>query len=335
MRVLRWFLGSRWVRIGFALVALLFIVLAVIDQWHRIRPRLDSISVTTGVLGVVSIVVGLGATMLCWRRLLADLGSRLPVTAVAQIFFAGQLGKYVPGSIWPVVVQAELAVERGAGRKRPVAATLVQMGLTLATGALLAVVTLPFVVTHTGPELLLIPVVIVAAIVGLHPRVTNPVINTVFRLIRREPLEEPLSYRGPAVAACWQSLGWILFGVPVVLLTRDMGGSGGHIVLLGIGAFAASFVAGFVVPVLPAGAGLREVVMVALLATEISTASALTVALVSRLMMTVGDVITGGAAIGSMGWDHFAQLRARRERALEADAPNLSGIDSTPPALDR
>jgi glycosyltransferase 2 family protein len=317
VRLARWLLGSRWLRIAFALVALFFIVYAVVDQWSKIAPRLDQISVGSIVFGLLAVLAGLGSTMLAWRTLMADLGARLTLGAVAQIFFAGQLGKYVPGSVWPVIVSAELAVERGAGRKRPVAATLVQMGLTVVTGVLISAATLPFVLTHTALELVAVPIVVVLAVLGTHPRITNPCINLLFRLIRREPLEEPLSWAGVLIASAWQALGWVLFGIPVVLVTRDLGGSGGRIIALGVGALALALVAGFVVPFVPAGAGVREVLMVAILGTAVTSAAALTVALVSRLMMTIGDVITGGAAITSLGWSRFSRLRHAREGRLE------------------
>jgi uncharacterized membrane protein YbhN (UPF0104 family) len=289
-----------------------FIVLAVVDQWSHISSRLAQISVVSLIVGTIGVLVGLAATMLCWRVLLSDLGSKLPPGPVAQIFFAGQLGKYVPGSIWPVVVQAELSVERGAGRKRPVAATLVQMGITVVTGVLIAAATLPFVLAHTTLEKFAVPVAIVLGLLATHPRVANRAVNTLLRLIGRQPLEQPLTWRGMLLASFWQSVGWVLFGVPVILVTYNLGGTGLSVVPLGVGALALSLVAGLVVPFAPAGAGVRELIMLALLSTAASGDAALTVALFSRLLMTIGDVIVGGAAILSLGWRHFGQLRRRR-----------------------
>jgi glycosyltransferase 2 family protein len=317
VRLARRLFASRWLRIGFAASALAFVVYAVVKQWGDISPRLGEIKVTSLVFGLLSVLVGLLATMMCWRVLMADLGSRLSFQDVAQIFFAGQLGKYVPGSIWPVVVQAELAVERGAGRKRPVAATLVQMGLTVVTGVLISAATLPFVLTHTTLELVAIPILVIVAVIGTHPRVTNPSVNLLLRLIHREPLEVPLSWRGVLIASFWQAVGWILFAVPVVLVTYDLGGHGPHIIALGIGTLALSITAGFVIPFLPAGAGVREGVIAALLGTALPSGAPLTVAVVSRLLMTLGDVITGGLAIAAIGRDRFASLRARRRDEAE------------------
>jgi hypothetical protein len=50
-----------------------------------------------------------------WQTILADLGSRLRLTVAARIFFVGQLGKYLPGSVWPVVMQTRSKPARISG----------------------------------------------------------------------------------------------------------------------------------------------------------------------------------------------------------------------------
>ena len=55
-----------------------------------------------------------------WRVLLEDLGTHLALPPASSVFLVGQLGKYLPGSVWTVVAQAEmgaqLAVPRGGWR---------------------------------------------------------------------------------------------------------------------------------------------------------------------------------------------------------------------------
>ena len=62
-----------------------------------------------------------GCMMLAWRRLLADLGSRLPVKVAAQVTFMAQMGKYVPGAIWSFAAQVELGHDYHVPRRRGVA----------------------------------------------------------------------------------------------------------------------------------------------------------------------------------------------------------------------
>jgi len=323
VRLVRRLLGSRWLRVGFAALALAFLALAVVNQWGRIGPRLHAVTATTIVVGLLAVLAGLVATMLAWRALLADLGSPLRLAAVWQIFFGGQLGKYVPGSIWPVLMQMELGADHQIPRRRAAAATVVQMGLTVATAALVSVATVPFVLGHSSTDLAWLAAVVVVSAAALHPRVANPVLDFGFRLLRRETLERPLSWRGLLLASGYQGIGWVLLAVPVILVARDLGGTGARLTVLCIAAFTVSWVAGFIF-VAPAGAGVRETLMAALLSTTLQPAAALTVALISRLIMTVADVVVGGIALGTIGRDRIVRLRGRREADAAAE-PSVPG----------
>lgn len=323
MRLLR----SRWLRITFGVATVVFLAIAVVTQWRRIGPHLHEITVPTIVLSMVAVLVGLFATMLAWQALLADLGSRPNVPTTWQIFFAGQLGKYVPGSVWPVLVQMELAAEHSIPRNRSAAASVVQMGLTLVTGAVISIAALPFVEGHASLAVLWIVIVVIVAALLLHPRVANPMLNFALRLAHRAPLEHPLSWRGLLLATAGQTVGWLLFAAPVFLVGHDLGDHSRRYLLLSIGAFAVAWVAGFVFVIAPAGAGVRETLLVTVLgASELSTASAITVALISRLLMTLGDVVTGGIALAAIGRRHFVQLR--HQDSGEAPVP----IKSAPPS---
>ena len=53
-------------------------------------------------------------------------------------FFVGQLGKYVPGGIWPIVGQAELAARDGVTRSTAYRSTALSMVATLLGAAAVA-----------------------------------------------------------------------------------------------------------------------------------------------------------------------------------------------------
>ena len=63
-------------------------------------------------------------TMLVWRALMAGVGSPLSVGVASRVLFIGQLGKYLPGSVWPVLAQMELASDHKVPRARTAAASV-------------------------------------------------------------------------------------------------------------------------------------------------------------------------------------------------------------------
>ena len=61
-----------------------------------------------------------------------------------QVFVVVQLSKYLPGSVWPIVMQMEAGRRRGAARTTMLAANLITMLLGIICGLILAGLLLPF-----------------------------------------------------------------------------------------------------------------------------------------------------------------------------------------------
>lgn len=291
-------LAKRVVRVGFLVVALGFGVWAVVSQWEAISDGLSRLSWPLLGLSLVAVVGALLAGMLMWRALLADLGSPLRLADAAKIFFIGQLGKYIPGSVWPVLAQMEMGKDHGIPRARSAAAFFLTYPIYLATGLLVAVATLPAFagdsVAGYAWLLLLLPVLAV----GLHPKVVNGVLNLGFRLLRRPPLERPLTARGVLTSTGWAFAGWAAYGVQLAVIVHGLGATGPRAVALSFGAFSLAWCLGFVFVLAPAGAGVREVAMVAALAPVLDQGSAIAAALVSRVVVSVGDLVCAAFA----GW---------------------------------
>jgi glycosyltransferase 2 family protein len=291
-------LRSRKVRnlLRFAVLAVFGVVLAVVlaRRWHEVRPLLHSLSVAGVALAAVAVFSGIYLTFLCWRAVLTDLGSPLPLGGGMRVFFLGQLGKYLPGSLWPLLAQMELGRDYKVPRRSSGAAVAIFLLLILGTGLLVAAVALPLLggdaLHHYWWVLLVLPV----AAVLLYPAVLNRLLAMALRLAHREPMPQPLSLPGVLRAVGWALLSWLLYGIQVWVLARMLGVGGVGILPRSIGAFAAAWCVGFLVVIAPAGGGAREAALIVLLGTGVGAARATVIAVVSRLLFTVGDLGWGG-----------------------------------------
>jgi glycosyltransferase 2 family protein len=273
--------------------AVLVVVLA--RRWHEVRPLLHDLSVTGVALAAVAVLSGIYATFLCWRAVLSDLGSPLPLGGGMRVFFLGQLGKYLPGSLWPLLAQMELGRDYKVPRRSSGAAVAIFLLLILGTGLLVAAIALPLL----GGDALLrywwVLLVLPVAAVLLHPPVLNRLLALGLRLARREPMPTPLSLPGVLRAVGWGLVSWLLYGIHVWVLARMLGVAGAGILPRSIGAFAAAWCVGFLVVIAPAGGGAREAALIVLLGTGVGAARATVIAVVSRLLFTIGDLGWGGA----------------------------------------
>jgi uncharacterized membrane protein YbhN (UPF0104 family) len=297
MALLRRIIGSRLIRYGFVVVTLGLGSYAIVRDWHRIGPALSRIGLPVSLASLAITLLALIASMWTWRVLLAGLGSPLSFGVAARVMFVGQLGKYLPGSVWPVLAQMELATEHGVPRARTATASLLNMPVAILSALLAALVTLPFTGGSTGYLWFIAAAPLLLAC--LHPRVLNYLIDRMFKLAKRPLLEQPLTGRVIAVSASWSFLSWLLYGAAVWLLAIRVGVPADVGYPLSVGAFALGFAIGFVIILAPAGAGIREVVMVAILAHPVGVLAPTVgaVVLVWRAVTVVGDVMVAGAAL--------------------------------------
>lgn len=304
-------------RAGLSVLAVALVVLALVRQWGQVRDQVDRLSVGWCLLALGFAVAGLAANAMTWKSLLDDLGSPLPPAAAARIFLLGQLGKYLPGSVWPVLAQMELGTRYAVPRRRSAATAVVTIVLGLTAGAVLAAACLAVasreVTSHYWPLLLALPV----GVALLWPPLLTGLVNLALRLVRRDPLEHPLSFAGVGRAVAWSLLSWVLLGLQLWAITRDLGATRPAL-LLSVGAFAAAWVIGFLVVVAPAGVGVREGVLVLVMASALPTGRVLLLAVVSRLVMTLGDVLCAVAAVVAGG----------RPRAVPDRAPGTPAVRS-------
>jgi glycosyltransferase 2 family protein len=287
-------MGSRVVRWGFVALTVAIGVFAVVRDWSSLRHALVSLGFWPVAGALVAILLALAAAMQVWRVLLGALGSPLPARPAARIMFIGQLGKYLPGSIWPVLAQMELGNDYQVPRHRSASASVLTMVITVLTGLLTALVALPFVAGSTDYAwaLLAAPVLLVLLI----PRVLNAALNKVMKVARRPPLEVELTGRAVAGALAWSFVSWACYGLQIWLLVTALGAPAGKAALLSLGGFAFAWTVGFLFVIAPAGAGVRDVLLALTLGLVIGHGAALAIALVSRVLATIADLVTAGAA---------------------------------------
>jgi uncharacterized membrane protein YbhN (UPF0104 family) len=284
-------------RVAFLAVALLLIGLWINDRSAQLGAAFQRTGVTAIALSTLAALAGLLASSFCWRSLLAALGSPMPLRLSLHVFFVGQIGKYLPGNVFAVAAQAELARDHGVPRSRIVTAGLVFLGVLTATGLLVAAAVLPFaspdVLRSYGWVLLGLPI----GVVVLAPPVLDRLVRFALRTLRRPLPDRPLDGRQVLAAVGWALVMWGCYGLHLMpLVLAQPHDSGRHLLLVSTGGYALAWTAGFLFVVAPAGAGVREAILVLALAGIARQPEATAVALLSRGVQTLGDVVW--AAVG-------------------------------------
>ena len=315
-------LGSRLLRWAVVVLAVGIGGYEISIEWNQVRHSLGQIGMLASFEALLALFVAQFANLKVWQVLLAGLGSPLRISVAGRILLIGQLGKYLPGSVWPILTQMELGAQAKVPRPRSASASVLAMLLSLCVGLVVAMVTVPFAAVHSDDYLwVFVLVPLIAAC--FHPKVLNPLLNKLLKLAKRPALETPITGRVLAEALAWQLMAWIFQGLQIWILAEKFNAPMGRTALIALGGYAFAWCVGFVVVLAPAGAGIREVLLVAALGPVIGTANATAVALVSRAVNTISDLLCAGAAVAS----------ARRIGAIDGETGAVGGkAESTVPA---
>ncbi|MFI5626324.1 lysylphosphatidylglycerol synthase domain-containing protein [Nocardioides sp. NPDC051685] len=279
--------------VGVIFLVVVFLV-AVWTIWTQ-RGQLGESLVELGpwpiIMSCALATIGTAFTYLEWREVLRGLGVTLPLAQGARVFFLSQLGKYLPGSIWPVVMQMEAGRARGASRATMVAANLFTLVVGCTVGLIIACVTLPFAApgafTHYWWALLALPVLLAM----LHPATMPRALNVLLRFLRRAPITSRLPVRYTVRSGAWASVSYLFLGSHIAVMVGALGGGRAVVLIMSVGAISLAVCVGVLALPVPAGLGVRDGVLVLTMAPTIGLAPALLVTVTARVLTSLSDLL--------------------------------------------
>lgn len=286
-------------RVVVTLAIVVAIFFAVRSQWADVKGTITSLGVWSMLFSAVFVFLGMGAAVRAWQHALGALEYPIPAFDAARCYLVGQLGKYLPGSVWAFVLQAELVRRAGVSRAAAFTAVLVTVGLSTTSALVVGLLGLPALFDVSTAAAVAVIVLVPIALVCAYPPVLTRLVNIALKLLRRSQLRVPLAARKIALSLGWCAASWVLYGVHLWILASSSAGF--HIggLVQAIGALALGMCAGVLVVVVPSGIGVREAVVVAALSPYMDAGVALGLALASRLIFTLCEVIAGViAALG-------------------------------------
>ena len=250
-------------------------------------------------LSSLALAVGYALSGWIWGRMVRDLGGpALPPLDAVAVYMVANLGRYVPGKLWQIAGLAVLARRRGVPAPVATAAAVLGQAVALAGATLVglgAIVAGPPALRRFTPWVLAGGALVVALVAV--PPLARRALRAWFRLARAELPEgvEPGGLLGLRWLALY-TLNWTVYALSFWILARSLGLPGSPLVVAP--AFAAAYVLGYAVLFAPAGIGVREGFLVALLGPVMGPAPAGVLAAVARLWTTVVELVPAAAFWG-------------------------------------
>ena len=294
------------VRWALGLTTAAVVVWLAVRNWDDLR-RID-LNVEAGWL-IGAIAASFAATLLlaaAWRKLIGGYGTPLACQPALRIWMLSQATRYLPTGLVPIAARASLAAPLGVNRAAAGASVVVETATLVGWAAVFAALWAPSDWLGAAGGWLVRIVIGAGAAVGL---VTLPWTlagasswwRRVDRLMRRVVLLRWIADRIPPDAlsaersAVWRATS--IYGssvalrlVATVLLALAVVGADGNDVWLVVGATAAGVLVGMV-GITPAGLGVREVVVAALLADRFGIGDAAAFAIAVRVLEFAHELV--------------------------------------------
>lgn len=257
-------------------------------QWHlRWEFIAASLLVTWCMYGFL--IVG-------WRSVLHGWRQWIRIVDAARIWCLSSLGKYIPGKVWSIAGMAVMAQREGVSGAAATGSAIIMQLVSIATGA---IITFALIGTRLldeqipGASFAAIGLAVFALVCVL--ALTSPSLTRrIGFVVGRPDAVQPVEPESLAAALFTNFLAWAGYGLALQLLLM---GTLEHVTLdwgIATGAFAASYLVGYLALIVPGGVGVREGILILLLQGSIGLGPAAALAVASRLTLTVNEL---GAAV--------------------------------------
>jgi len=230
-----------------------------------------------------------------WGKMVGELGAPDPgAVGSFRVFLSANLGRYLPGKVWQFAGLAVLSRRTGIPATAATTSGVLGQVFALSAAGILAVPVLSRVGAGLGGSVVLPGAVALCVfiVIGV-PGLLRGVLAAVFRLMRLPSIHLPPidSWFGPRWIAL-HLLPWTLYGAAFLFFVRGLGFTAGFLEFAP--PFAAAYLLGYLALFAPAGLGVREGFLIALLPPSVGSGG-VAIAVLARLWMTAVEVIPAGA----------------------------------------
>jgi uncharacterized membrane protein YbhN (UPF0104 family) len=332
-------IGKRALQIGLPVVILALFLYQVNKNWAELSAQTFQWNPWLLALAFLGFTLQELSYGLIWRAILARLGSHLGLRTCLRIYLASEFVRYIPGNVWHILTRILWVGKYGVTRPVAFASMAIELITKLAAGLLVFSVSLLFwrdygaigSLLH-GPLVDILGIAsILGLLIGLHPRTLNTVLNWLLRRMKRETVQLTLRYRDILLITLAWCASWIVAGCAFYVLLLALWPDAPLVALpICIGIYAFAWDIGFVSFITPSGLGVREAAIVALfaLALPLPAGLATIIALLSRFVSTIAEVVcvsiaylSGGKQV--LGIQQDAQARSLLKEDANDESPEL------------
>jgi glycosyltransferase 2 family protein len=284
--------------VGVGVAGTAFVVRQIVLNRVDIADALSSADLAWLAVGGATGLLAMGLLGANWLSVIRRAGGRTSWRRGMSWFYVGQLGKYVPGGIWPVVGQAELA-HRGA---TPRAAAYVSTAFAMVAAFLAAAGVAAVSGLIASPDGRLLPLALVAMLAVVFAALVVPATRSMVHRIAARSSGRQLLLPDPrwfTMLVARHLPVWVAYSGMNVFAVMSLGGDlDTSLVIELVYVTCISWMAGFVAVGVPGGIGVRETVFISMMSTPLGAGVAVSAAVLARLLAIAVDLTGAACSVG-------------------------------------
>ncbi|GEM_PF-706988 len=246
------------------------------------------------LLAFISEITAYIAKLLIWQRLSGSYGLKIPFLLSAKGYLLSQFGRYIPGKIGLVILRMEAL--HGHSKKNIAIATGVELVSSIGAACLLVLIGIISASDYLPDYAIWIAVIGFAGVLAfLHPSVFRPLGNLIFKLAKRQPMEEIPPYFLTLKFVFVYILPGLIHGLSLFLVLLSLSPISFGFYLTITSVYYAAGLIGLAALFAPSGIGVREGVMMLVLPLFIDAPVVIVGVIIIRLITTAAEVFLAGA----------------------------------------
>lgn len=272
------------------IILLYFVGRSIWRQWDAIQAFAWHLDGRWLALSAVAFWADFVLLIVLWKAFLLVVSNRTISTIVAyKISALSNLGKYIPGKVWAFLGVVYFLKRRGFAASEALASTALHQAYTVVAGLLFVSAVLGTEVWGRLPAVSVL-VGLALAVVVIYPSVFSFLLNRALALLKRDPLPYTLSFKRAFVLLIAYIGAWVLYGASFWCLLRGIGLENPPFWSMAAAASAA-YLIGFLALFAPGGLGVREGVLLVLIAPHLPAGLAATVVVIARVWITIVELV--------------------------------------------
>jgi uncharacterized membrane protein YbhN (UPF0104 family) len=280
------------------LVVCYFVYLKLSENWADVIQYDWSINYELLLLSLLVHLFALLIMSYVWVILISGFGYNVKLKDAFKISYIANLGRYIPGRIWPVFGMAYLAKQIKIEEQTSITSWIVAQFFSLPSAFLLGVVCVllsPELLDQAGQflsgsfYLISLLIIILSLLMIFFPAKALGFLNILLRKFKKPEVSFELSVKTALSIYIGYIIGWFVYGLSFWLLIISVTSNFDISLITAVGSFVLAYQIGYLAIITPGGIGVRELVLTVILNPYLGVLSA-SIAVAARIWNLIVEI---------------------------------------------